>query len=89
MPDEVRRVVAAAVQLGDEIHTLPPPKRHHHVLWKMDADGLNAMDPAQVQGFIDQAGQFLDRLEAANVAIAAGQIDALQWPPRLFSEDLW
>lgn len=41
------------------------------------------------QGFITNDNEFLDRHAAGRVAIAAGQIPALKWPPLLYSEDLY
>jgi hypothetical protein len=42
-----------------------------------------------IQGFVTDEGRFVDRLEGAAIALAAGQIAALKWPPDLYSEDLW
>jgi hypothetical protein len=42
-----------------------------------------------VQGFVLSDGSFADRQRAAAVAIEAGQIQALRWPPDLYSEDVW
>ena len=42
-----------------------------------------------VQGFVDDKGQFLDRIAAAKHTLECGQITALNWPPNLYSEDLW
>lgn len=41
------------------------------------------------QGFVTSTGEFVDRVEGAAIAIAAGQIKALKWPPLLYSEDLY
>ncbi len=41
------------------------------------------------EGFIDHAVGFVGRVMAGQIALDAGQIEKLQWPPRLFSEDLW
>lgn len=60
----------------------PPPARHHNLfaLCSKRPDG---------SGFLLSDGSFVDRARAAEVAIAAGQTDALKWPPFLYSEDLW
>ena len=86
---EVLRVVAAAVELHGVVHHVPPPGRHHHVLWKMVEDGLGSQDEHWIQGFLLSDGTFADRKRAAAVALAAGQIEKLNWSPNLFSEDLW
>ena len=42
------------------------------------------------QGFmIDGGVQFLNRKDAADHAVECGQIKEPQWPPNLFSEDIW
>jgi len=41
------------------------------------------------QGFLLSDGRFCRRKAAAGIAIKAGQIDELKWPPDLYSEDLW
>lgn len=42
------------------------------------------------QGFLTSAGRFLNREDAAKLAIASGQIKELKFSQRdLFSEDLW
>lgn len=97
----MERIVAAAVQCEGFVYTLPPPARHHTILQRwpdvLSPDARRRSAPGvepivvvrDVQGFVTGAGRFVDRIEAAAIAIAAGQIKALQWPPRLYSEDLW
>lgn len=90
----VLRVVAAAHLLMLEGSTdpravpvtvsAPPPARHHNLF----AIGVHPQGVGQT-GFLLSDGSFADRKRAAEVAIAAGQIEALQWPPHLYSEDLW
>lgn len=91
---EGRVVVCAANKLGDIIVA---GARHHD---KVMNSQLRALDPERkvkpsevVQGFIDQYGVFMDRYEALDVAIKAGQINVRQkktFPEdRLFSEDLY
>ena len=41
------------------------------------------------RGFVLSDGRFARRKAAAAVAIRAGQIEKLNWPPNLYSEDLW
>jgi hypothetical protein len=38
---------------------------------------------------VDQDGNFYNRVEAGRHAIECGQIEKLNNPPELFSEDLW
>lgn len=42
------------------------------------------------QGFVTSTGRFVDRKEAAKIALAAGQIKELKYQKEtLFSEELW
>ena len=82
-------IVAAAVldHAGAPV-SLPPPARHHNILRFMVDRG----DPTPIvgrQGFMTNTGEFVDRETAGHIAIIAGQIERLKWPPNLYSEDLW
>ena len=89
MPNETRTVVAAAVRLvGGEVHSLPAPARHHHIIHALAEQGRRQQG-GDVQGFLLSNGQFADRCQAGQIACDGGQIDALKWPPSLYSEDLW
>jgi hypothetical protein len=42
------------------------------------------------QGFVTDEGEFVDRAQAARIALECGQIKALRYSPtQLFSEELW
>lgn len=86
-------IVAAAIKLGDRVFSLPPPARHHTILqhWPDDLSPRNArlVTARGIQGFVTRSGRFVEREEAGVIALAAKQIARLQWPPRLYSEDLW
>lgn len=94
-----RRIVAAAYRIvelkvpeggfGAVILSLPPPARHCHLIWAARALGFTGRLSSDMSGFIDNEGRFVGRKEAAEVALASGQIDKLGWPPDLYSEDLW
>lgn len=83
--------VAVRDQHG-EVHTLPPPNRHHNVLLAMHHAGLHCPDPAD-QGFVLDDGSFVNRGQAYLIAWENGQL--LPRPaggyngPELYSEDLW
>lgn len=84
------RIVSAAVHFGGII-SLPRPARHGDIIASMDAimgiDGpLAAPDR---QGFITDAGRFVNRVEAYGIAWRSGQIINESKGPQLFSEDLW
>lgn len=82
-------VVAAAIRaLDGRVLTLLPPARHHTLL-----NVARCLDDRSMlrgeQGFIDSDGRFMSRGRAASMALGAGQIAKLRWPPALYSEDLW
>lgn len=100
-------IVAAAVKIGQVVLSMPAPKRHHDVL-----RGLHALYEdrkrhthtyeQEVQGFLTDTGEFLDRQEAMKHALASGQgtprrTSLLEANPNygyyngpdLYSEDLW
>lgn len=98
-------IVAAAISRNGTIWTLPAPARHCHLLWVMHKvlcwnpvrngyDRWSAEDERRmVQGFVDESGAFLDRVQAMDHAVACGQEGRhradLQSQRELFSEDLW
>lgn len=75
-------IVAAAISYNGLICTMPQPARHHHILHQSEYSSSE-------EGFLTSEGRFVDRKKAAELAIKAGQIDQLRWPPYLYSEDLW
>lgn len=84
------KVVAAAIIINGKPEWLPPPNRHHNIIWKFPlTEGWKQGE----QGFMieksDGTLEFVTREEAAKIAIRANQIAKLNWPPLLYSEDLW
>lgn len=94
---EGRFVVCAACKYGDLI--LAGPRHFDKVMQsqiaRMNEDGLFSLEEAgtAVQGFLDQYGVFMDRKEAMQVALAAGQVNVRRKKigplDILFSEDLY
>lgn len=87
------RIVAAAVVWGGVIYSLPRPARHHDVMQRIPKLGPNVqpevdLQPAN-QGFITSSGRYVDRGEAAVLAIQAGQIERPRWGEMLYSEEVW
>ena len=81
-------VAAAVLDHAETPVSLPAPARHHNILRFMVDRG----DPTPItgkQGFMTNTGEFVDRETAGHIAIIAGQIERLKWPPNLYSEDLW
>lgn len=85
-------IIAVAIQRAGVIWTLPRPARHHHVIAAIN-DAHPVRGPLLIaegaQGFVTSGGRFVDRVEAARIARASGQIASLAAPPNLYSEDLW
>ncbi|MFA6046456.1 MAG: hypothetical protein WC718_15835 [Phycisphaerales bacterium] len=78
----------AAIRWGGRVWSLPRPARHHDVIALIHR-ATGAMGIDDVQGFVTSTGRFVDRKDGAEIALASGQVEALRWPPNLFSEDLW
>ncbi len=86
----MEKIVSVALKRDKYIFSLPAPARHGHCMYHpfvMHQWGGNILPDEQ--GFLTSAGRFVDRKEAAQIAVTAGQIEAPQWGCRLFSEDLW
>ena len=89
---KTERIAAAAVYEG-VIISLPPPARHHTILYSLNhALGSHLIGPNQ-QGFVTSTGRYVNRTEAYYIAERAGQLlprpaDGYQGN-ELYSEDLW
>lgn len=69
------------------IYHLPRPHRHADVIAQMVRE---SNDPSDGEfGFLLDDGRFVDRDEAARIALANEQCAKLSAPPYLYSEDLW
>jgi hypothetical protein len=82
------KVDAAAILIGSVCYSVPAPGRHHHIIHLLADKGFKTPIRGK-QGFLLSSGDFATRKEAGRIAIAAGQITKLNWPPDLYSEDLW
>ena len=79
----------AAIAINGRVFSLPRPKRHHDIInYLAEIERLPTPIGGE-QGFVDSELGFVDRNAAGRIAIDAGQIEKLKWPPQLFSEDLW
>lgn len=85
---EHQRIIAAACELDGLIYTMPPPARHHDIVYKMPEGAARL---ACEQGFLTSTGRFLDRTVARYMAIDMKQVKDMSvlHPRHLFSEDLW
>jgi len=80
---------AACIAPDGSVWHLPRPCRHHHILWTMARAFDGHMVMPDDQGFWTSEGRYVQREEAARIAVLAGQIEKPNWPPDLYSEDLW
>ena len=93
--NEPERITGVATRLdGLEDATylaLPPPYRHHDLIWRIKQLGLKDPGP-HAQGFVTSWGRWVSREDACLIAKAVQQVSS---PKRcdpqnqLFSEDLW
>lgn len=70
-----------------------PPARHHSMLHPMAEQGFRG-NHQDDQGFITSTGRYVNRKDAMEIAVAAGQVDPNNRKSGsdsgdLFSEDLW
>lgn len=85
-------IVAAAIKRGPVVFT---GVRHGYIIQQMVDVGF--LDPEsgsqrvsfEEQGFVTSEGRWVDRKEAMQLAIDAGQLEYREQFPELFSEDLW
>lgn len=94
-------IIAAAIKIADVVCFIPSPARHHHVLHSLAKSFNGRTDRGyteEVQGFITDEGEFLNRIEAMGHCLNCGQIlkgritninPNPYMGPELFSEDLW
>lgn len=86
------RIVRAAIRLepSNAVCSVARPGRHHNVIWDYcDRTGARRFPGEHTQGFLTNTGRFVDRKEALQLAIAAGQTDRGRFDRHLYSEDLW
>ncbi len=97
-PDRIGRdwrdmkIESAAVSIGDDVYTMPPPARHWNILHAMAEYLGRTQDHTWEQGFMTDTGHFVRRKPALMIAEHASQL--LQPIPQnrsqeLFSEDVW
>ncbi len=88
---ERTRITHVAIRFQGKVYSLPPPNRHHDVIWDIVAQtGVPCVDNDE-QGFLDESGRFLNRKQALVSARLFGQIkdETKIYCGQLFSENLW
>lgn len=85
------RVTAAAIRdIDGVVFSVPPPGRHHNVIWLMAEKHLRPCPPIRNQGFLLSDGSFAERKPAKIIAERAGQLlPRASELEELFSEDVW
>jgi hypothetical protein len=87
-------ITHVAIKYDGKIYSLPAPNRHHNVIRMIaEENGVGIIGP-DVQGFLDDKGNFLDRHNGYIYAQANGQLKRMPGPQfyqgdDLYSEDLW
>jgi hypothetical protein len=87
---EVEKIVSAALKVGREVISLPPPARHADVIRYalVGTPSSEVYGPESVEGFLTSTGRFVDRVEAGKIARDAGQVGGFFGLP-LQTVDLW
>jgi hypothetical protein len=82
-------ITHVAIWHKGELHSLPSPNRHHHIIYKIAFETGDRIEGEQ--GFLDDQGNYLNRVQALKHALECGQHknpDDIR-AGRLFSEDVW
>ena len=81
-------IIESAIRKDGKIYT---GHRHHNIIAKAEEYGLGwgGLKDGE-QGFVTNSGEFVNRQDAALIALACGQIRELKYSKtELFSEDLY
>ena len=90
-------IVSAAIKINHLILSMPQPARHHDILRQISGlfdprDRPSHSYESEVQGFLTDTGEFLNRRDAFKRANECGQSLLRRGGfagDELFSEDLW
>lgn len=91
---EDTQIMGVAIKYGGVVYSLPPPNRHHNVIRHIREVTGSGIAGSDVQGFITDEGEFLNRKAAMALASVNGQLNRrpgaqFYQGPELYSEDLW
>lgn len=84
----VIRISCSAIKHGETGEIICGP-RHCHVIKSFTKRNMSILGNNSIQGFMTNMNDFVDRIEGAEIAIKSGQIEELNIPPNLYSEDLY
>lgn len=87
-------ITHVAIQYDGKTYSLPAPNRHHHVIRMIAKENGVGIKGSDVQGFLDENGEFLNRQGAFIRAQRTGQLTQKEGNQfyqggDLYSEDLW
>jgi hypothetical protein len=86
-------ITHVAIRFGCNIWSLPPPNRHHDVIWLIAQQlGLGHVQPREDdQGFLVDGEQYARRAPALRIAKRCGQLKPGRTgvSGKLYSEDVW
>lgn len=87
-------ITKVAIKFNGTIYSLPNPNRHYNVIrFIVDNTDFSYVDAyGENQGFLDDAGNYLNRKEALAHALACEQLKDNTLGPslgELYSEDIW
>ena len=83
----MKTIVRAAIIRDGKIYE---GRRHYDIIKDMVYNhGCKPPIRQNEQGFVDNDGNFVNRIEAATIALENGQVEKLTAPPLLYSEDLY
>jgi hypothetical protein len=81
-------IIMAAIMTSDvNVASVIKPGRHCDIIHHLVKEGFKPPIKGK-QGFITSTGRFVGRVEAKELAIAAGQITESEYS-QLYSEDVW
>jgi hypothetical protein len=80
-------IVRVALKRGDTVLVGEPGWRHDSVIHANHRTGEYSKEVRDIQGFVTDTGEFMDRKQAAEHAYQCGQIKERVFV--LFSEDVW
>lgn len=91
-PYNGERIAVAACRggPGGKVYAVGRPGRHGDVFKGMEAHGVDYFPQPDDQGFVTNKGRFVGRIEARDIAVAAGQLlPRASAGPELYSECVW
>lgn len=85
------KVVAAAIKLSPDYPLIFTAKRHVNIYEMLRDWNIHYDKNECVEGFLTDTDQFVDRIEAKKIAVAANQliVPLEETYPALYSEDVW